>query len=307
MTTPAECPFCFPAEDRIAFEDRLTRALWDAFPVSEGHLLIVPRRHVPTWFDASQEERVAITRAIDRGRELIEGRHHPDGYNIGVNVGEAAGQTVFHLHVHLSRDHRRRPRPGRRRETRYPRQGQLPGTGGRRAAPEHIGVGRLTGYRSCCRKCNSWNRQRSRQPCQRRPCRPRAPPAPRTSSPEARTTPSSRAWAESWPKPRRDIAVAFVGSSNLSESALLTGIEWNYRAVAKADAYRQRRPTPEGKRTRGPVEVPEEPATIPTPHAIQQEALKALPPASARPGSAPSTRTAPSSAASCSSRIAKRS
>ena len=45
MTTPAPCPFCFPAEDRIAFEDRLTRALWDAFPVSEGHLLLVPRRH----------------------------------------------------------------------------------------------------------------------------------------------------------------------------------------------------------------------------------------------------------------------
>jgi len=68
-------PFCFPAEGRIAFEDRLTRAFWDAFPVSEGHLLIVPRRHVPTWFDASEEERAAITRAIDRGRELIESRH----------------------------------------------------------------------------------------------------------------------------------------------------------------------------------------------------------------------------------------
>jgi diadenosine tetraphosphate (Ap4A) HIT family hydrolase len=101
MTTPAHCPFCFPAEDRIAFEDRLTRALWDAFPVSEGHLLIVPRRHVATWFDASEEERAAITGAIDRGRELIASRHRPDGYNIGINVGEAAGQTVFHLHVHL--------------------------------------------------------------------------------------------------------------------------------------------------------------------------------------------------------------
>ena len=42
MTTPAECPFCFPSDDRIAFEDRLTRALWDAFPVSPGHLLVVP-------------------------------------------------------------------------------------------------------------------------------------------------------------------------------------------------------------------------------------------------------------------------
>jgi len=64
MTTPAPYPFCFPAEDQVAFEDRLTGALWDAFPVSEGHLLIVPRRHVPTWFDASEEGRAAITRVI---------------------------------------------------------------------------------------------------------------------------------------------------------------------------------------------------------------------------------------------------
>jgi len=101
MTTPVPCPFCLPAEDRIAFEDRLTRALWDAFPVSEGHLLIVPRRHVPTWFDATAEERAALTAGIDRGRDLIASRHRPDGFNIGINVGEAAGQTVFHLHVHL--------------------------------------------------------------------------------------------------------------------------------------------------------------------------------------------------------------
>ena len=101
MRTPAACPFCFPIQDRIAFEDRLTRALWDAFPVSEGHLLIVPRRHVPTWFDASTEERAAIAAAIDQGRELLASRHQPDGFNIGINVGEAAGQTVFHLHVHL--------------------------------------------------------------------------------------------------------------------------------------------------------------------------------------------------------------
>ena len=101
MTTPAQCPFCFPAEERIAFEDRLTRALWDAFPVTEGHLLLVPRRHVPTWFDATAEEKAALTAAIDRGRELIASRHRPDGFNIGINVGKAAGQTVFHLHVHL--------------------------------------------------------------------------------------------------------------------------------------------------------------------------------------------------------------
>ena len=100
-THPATCPFCYPAADRVAFEDRLTRALWDAFPVTEGHLLLVPRRHVPTWFDATADERQALLAALDRGRQLLDDRHHPDGYNIGVNVGRAAGQTVFHLHVHL--------------------------------------------------------------------------------------------------------------------------------------------------------------------------------------------------------------
>jgi diadenosine tetraphosphate (Ap4A) HIT family hydrolase len=56
---------------------------------------------VATWFDASAEEHEAIRQALDEGRQLIDGRHGPDGYNIGTNVGRAAGQTVFHLHVHL--------------------------------------------------------------------------------------------------------------------------------------------------------------------------------------------------------------
>lgn len=101
MTDPRPCPFCEPPGDRIAFEDRLTRALWDAFPVSRGHLLVVPRRHVASWFDATTEERSALLAGLDRGRDLIATRHAPDGYNIGINVGEAAGQTIFHLHVHL--------------------------------------------------------------------------------------------------------------------------------------------------------------------------------------------------------------
>jgi diadenosine tetraphosphate (Ap4A) HIT family hydrolase len=100
-TDPSSCPFCFPSPERIAFEDHLTRALWDAFPVTEGHLLLVPRRHVPTWFEATPEEHTALVAAVSRGRQLIADRHGPDGYNIGVNVGRAAGQTVFHLHVHL--------------------------------------------------------------------------------------------------------------------------------------------------------------------------------------------------------------
>jgi diadenosine tetraphosphate (Ap4A) HIT family hydrolase/HKD family nuclease len=105
MTNPENpnppCPFCFPPRDRIAFEDDRTRALWDAFPVTPGHLLIVPRRHIPTWFDANDQERAAILAALDRARDLVADRHRPNGYNIGINVGKAAGQTVFHLHVHL--------------------------------------------------------------------------------------------------------------------------------------------------------------------------------------------------------------
>jgi diadenosine tetraphosphate (Ap4A) HIT family hydrolase len=95
------CPFCSPAPDRVAFGRPLVLALWDAFPASPGHLLVVPRRHVATWFDASAEEHEAIRQALDEGRQVIAGRYGPDGYNIGVNVGRAAGQTVFHLHVHL--------------------------------------------------------------------------------------------------------------------------------------------------------------------------------------------------------------
>ena len=96
------CPFCeeLPAE-RLFYEDELVRGIWDGFPVSPGHALLIPRRHVATWFEAAQEEQLAIVRAMSTARERIEQRFHPDGFNIGVNVGGAAGQTVFHLHVHI--------------------------------------------------------------------------------------------------------------------------------------------------------------------------------------------------------------
>lgn len=75
--------------------------IWDAFPVSPGHALLVPKRHVRNWFEASLEERLALTRAIDVARFAIEANFRADGYNIGINSGEAAGQTIFHLHVHV--------------------------------------------------------------------------------------------------------------------------------------------------------------------------------------------------------------
>lgn len=75
--------------------------LWDGLPVTPGHVLLIPTRHVRNWFEATIEERVALTRAIDVARHAIETNFGADGYNIGINSGEAAGQTVFHLHVHV--------------------------------------------------------------------------------------------------------------------------------------------------------------------------------------------------------------
>jgi ATP adenylyltransferase len=95
------CPFCHPEPAWVFHEGERVLALWDAFPASPGHALVVPRRHVAGWFDATREEQRELLEAVDVARARIEASHAPDGYNIGVNVGAAAGQTVFHLHVHV--------------------------------------------------------------------------------------------------------------------------------------------------------------------------------------------------------------
>jgi len=73
----------------------------DRFPVTRGHLLAIPFRHVPSFFDATREERSALLDLIVEAKARIDTRHHPDGYNIGVNVGRPAGQAVMHLHFHI--------------------------------------------------------------------------------------------------------------------------------------------------------------------------------------------------------------
>ena len=75
--------------------------LWDGFPVSPGHALIVPKRHVEDWFSASEEEQTELFKVVEVVRKEIEKDHQPDGYNVGFNCGRAAGQTVFHLHLHV--------------------------------------------------------------------------------------------------------------------------------------------------------------------------------------------------------------
>ncbi|WP_111748653.1 HIT family protein [Salinisphaera orenii] len=92
------CPFC--RVDAVLAND-LAYARSDQYPVTPGHLLIIPKRHVRTWFDLTDAERRAVDNLLFQAREWLVARHQPDGFNIGMNCGEAAGQTVLHVHCHL--------------------------------------------------------------------------------------------------------------------------------------------------------------------------------------------------------------
>jgi diadenosine tetraphosphate (Ap4A) HIT family hydrolase len=96
-----DCPFCQLPRDRVIEHNDLAVALTDVFPVSPGHTLVVPRRHVTDFFNVSPGEVAAIFNLLFRVRERIVAEHDPAGFNVGINVGATAGQTVLHVHVHL--------------------------------------------------------------------------------------------------------------------------------------------------------------------------------------------------------------
>jgi diadenosine tetraphosphate (Ap4A) HIT family hydrolase len=96
-----DCAFCSFKHFRVIIGNDLALALRDEAPVSRGHALILPRRHVASWSETTEDERLAILELIDRVRERHDKELEPDGYNIGINDGPAAGQTVMHVHVHL--------------------------------------------------------------------------------------------------------------------------------------------------------------------------------------------------------------
>jgi diadenosine tetraphosphate (Ap4A) HIT family hydrolase len=97
----APCPFCSPVPDKIVIQNLLCYARYDRYPVSKGHLLIVPFRHVANFFELTEHERKAALELVWQIGAKLESDLHPDGYNMGVNVGPAAGQTVMHAHLHL--------------------------------------------------------------------------------------------------------------------------------------------------------------------------------------------------------------
>ncbi|MCP1662131.1 diadenosine tetraphosphate (Ap4A) HIT family hydrolase [Methanocalculus sp. AMF5] len=100
-SNPPNCPFCDPAPSSIILANDLAYARFDLYPVSPGHLLLIPFRHVASFFDVTEDEQAALHSLVHDARRLLDEQYAPDGYNIGVNVGAAAGQSVMHLHLHV--------------------------------------------------------------------------------------------------------------------------------------------------------------------------------------------------------------
>lgn len=93
------CPLC--QEEEVILRNDHAYVRRDNFQLSRGHVLVVPIRHVAGYFDMTLEEKHAVVTLLDQAKALIESEHAPDGYNIGVNIGKAGGQSRMHVHVHL--------------------------------------------------------------------------------------------------------------------------------------------------------------------------------------------------------------
>ena len=95
----SDCIFCRKVD--LIHEGELTFISQDRYPASPGHLLIVPIRHVPNYFDCTRQEVSELWDNVNLAKQLVEKDHAPDSYNIGINVSKAAGQSIPHTHIHL--------------------------------------------------------------------------------------------------------------------------------------------------------------------------------------------------------------
>ena len=95
------CLFCSLPAERVVHDRPFAFVIRDGFPVSPGHTLIIPKRHVASFFDVTDAERTDLMSLLTAARDDVDREFHPAGYNVGINDGAAAGQTVAHLHIHL--------------------------------------------------------------------------------------------------------------------------------------------------------------------------------------------------------------
>lgn len=101
MTTSKPCIFCSLPESSVIDQNDLAFAVRDIAPVNPGHTLLIPRRHVSSYFDLTDEEILALMALMRRAKQTLDEEFSPDDYNIGVNDGPLAGQTVPHVHIHV--------------------------------------------------------------------------------------------------------------------------------------------------------------------------------------------------------------
>lgn len=95
----ANCELCAPSN--VLVENSLAYVRYDNNSLSRGHVLAIPRRHVASFFEMTKDEQDAILSLLNQAQRVIQKEHAPDGYNIGVNIGKAGGQSRMHVHVHL--------------------------------------------------------------------------------------------------------------------------------------------------------------------------------------------------------------
>lgn len=95
------CPFCTLPQDRIVDQDDLAMVIRDGFPVSPGHTLVIPKRHVASFFELSEAEIQSLMTLLKAAKNTLDKEFNSDSYNIGINDGPQAGQTVPHVHIHL--------------------------------------------------------------------------------------------------------------------------------------------------------------------------------------------------------------
>lgn len=101
-TENTDCPFCNPDSEReLIVESATAYAIYDKFPVNEGHALVIPKRHCSSYFDLTFKEQSACSFMLNKVQHIIDKRFNPDGFNVGINIGKDAGQTVNHVHIHL--------------------------------------------------------------------------------------------------------------------------------------------------------------------------------------------------------------
>ena len=96
-----ECVFCNIDKENVLYQDESWVAVYDNYPVSKGHVLLIPKRHVKTYFELNYVELASIGLNINIVKHILDKKYEPSGYNIGINFGESAGQTVPHCHIHI--------------------------------------------------------------------------------------------------------------------------------------------------------------------------------------------------------------